>query len=178
MFTAENPQLAAFQQAIVDNLVRVANVQLDSTKRLAELNFATAREFVDDSVKNVQTLVSIKDLKDAAAIQAATVKPIATKAVAYSRSVYDIVTQAQVELKAIGEAQVAELNKQFATALDNAAKNAPSGSEPIVAFVKSAISATTNAVDQVTKANKQVAAAAEANVAAAFAAIEKPLAKA
>jgi hypothetical protein len=42
--------------------------------------------------------------------------------------------------------------------------------------VKSSVSAATNALDQVVKVNKQLVAAAESNVAAAFAAVEKPLA--
>ena len=177
MFTAPNNQFAAFQQATVDSFVRISNVQLECTKRLAELNFATARELVEDGVKNVQSLAAVKDIKDAASLQAAGAKPVATKAVAYSRSVYEILAQANGELKEIGEAHVAEVNKQVATALDDAAKTAPTGSEPVVAFVKSTMSAVTNALDQVTKVNKQLATTAEANVGAAFAAIEKPLAK-
>ena len=176
MFTAPNNQFAALQQATVDSFVRIANVQLESTKRLAELNFAAARELVEDSVKNAQSLATVKDIKDAANLQVAGAKPVATKAVAYSRSVYDILSQANGELKEIGEAHTAEVNKQVATVLDNAAKSAPTGSEPVVAFVKSTMSAATNAFDQVTKVNKQLVATAEANVAAAFAAIEKPLA--
>ncbi|MES2353418.1 MAG: phasin family protein [Pseudomonadota bacterium] len=175
MFTAPN-QFAAFQQAAVDNFVRIASVQLESTRRLADLNFSTARELVEESVKNVQTLTNVKDLKEAVTLQTANVKPNATKSLAYSRGVYEILAQANTELKDIGEAQVAEINKQVATALDNVAKSAPAGSEPIVAFVKSTVSAATNALDQVVKVNKQLAAAAESNAAAAFAAVEKPLA--
>jgi phasin family protein len=175
MFTAPN-QFAAFQQAAVDNFVRIANVQLESTKRLADLNFATARELVEVSVKGAQTLASAKDLKEAVQFQAAGAKPAATKSLAYSRGVYEILAQANNELKEIGEAQVAEVNKTVATTLDNVAKSAPAGSEPVVAFVKSSVSAATNALDQVVKVNKQLVAAAESNVAAAFAAVEKPLA--
>lgn len=175
MFTTQNPQFAAFQQAAVDTFVRLANVQLESTKRLAELNFSTAREFVEEGVKNVQTLATAKDAREAVTLQGAVAKPAATKAAAYSRSVYEILAQANNELKEIGEAHVAEVNKQFAGALDNVAKSAPAGSEPVVAFVKSTVSAATNALDQVVKVNKQMAATAEANLAAAFSALEKPL---
>jgi phasin family protein len=174
MFTAPN-QFGAFQQAAVDNFVRLANVQLESSRRLADLNFATARELVEESVKNAQSLANVKDLKEVVALQTTSAKPVANKTLAYSRGVYEILAQANNELKEIGEAQVAEVNKQVATALDNVAKSAPAGTEPVVAFVKSTVSAATNALDQVTKVNKQFVAAAESNVAAAFAAVEKPL---
>src|SRR5438128_7648153 len=107
MFTAPN-QFAAFQQVAVDNFVRVANVQLESTRRLADLNFSTAREFVEQGVKNAQTLSSAKDLKEAVTLQTTGAKPAATKTLAYSRGVYEILAQANNELKEIGEAQAAE----------------------------------------------------------------------
>jgi phasin family protein len=171
MFTAPN-QFAAFQQAAVDNFVRIAQVQLESTKRLADLNFPTVREFVEEGLKNAQSLTNVRDIKDIVA----NAKPAATKSLAYSRSVYEILANANNELKEIGEAHVAENNKQVTTALDNFAKSAPAGSEPVVAFVKSSLSAATSALDQVAKVGKQLTNAAESNIATAFAAVEKPIA--
>lgn len=176
MFANGPNQFAVFQQSAVDSLVRVANVHLESTRRLADLNFATTREMVEESVKHAQTLAGVKDLREAVALQTAGAKPAANRTIAYSRSVYEIFNQANNELKEIGEAQVSELNKQVATTLDNVSKSAPAGSEPVVAFVKSTVSAAANALDQAVKVTKQLNAAAEANFAAAFAAVEKPLA--
>jgi hypothetical protein len=50
--------------------------------------------------------------------------------------------------------------------VDNAAKNAPAGSETAVAMFKSAVSAANNAVESVQKAVKQATDVAEANFAA------------
>ena len=171
-----NNQFAAFQQAAVETFVRIANVQLESTKRLAELNFNAARELVEEGVKKAQSLSNVKDVQQAVSLQTEAAKPSAAKTLAYSRAVYDILAQANSQLKEIGEAHVAEVNKNVAGALDNVAKSAPAGSEPVVAFVKSSVSAATNALDQAVKVNKQLVATAEANVAAAFAAAEKPVA--
>ena len=171
MFTGPN-QFAAFQQAAVDSFVRIANIHLESTKRLADLNFTTARELAEESLKNTQSLGNIRDLKDVVS----NAKPITNKTLAYSRSLYEILANANNELKEVGEAHVAETNKQIATALDNAAKTAPAGSEPLVAFVRSSVSATTSALDQVSRLGKQVSSAVESNIATAFAAVEKPVA--
>ncbi len=177
MFTVSN-QLAEFQQTVIDSFARFAKVQLESTKRLAELNFATAREWAEESVKNTQSLSTAKDVKGAIDLQSAIAKPAANRTLVYAHGVYDIFTKANNELKEISEAQVAEINKQLAGTLDNVAQNAPAGSEPAVAFVKSSVSAATNAFDQATKFNKQLFAATEANLAAALAAIERPVAAA
>ena len=65
------------------------------------------------------------------------------------------------------EAQVAEWNKLFTSALDKAAQSAPAGSGPVFAAVKSALGAANTAYDNISKATKQVTEAAEANIAAA-----------
>jgi adenine-specific DNA methylase len=95
------------------------------------------------------------------------------KAVAYSRSIYEIATQTQEELTKVFEAQYVEINKNVTSALDKAVKNAPAGSDVAVAAVKSAIAAANSAYDSMSKAAKQVAEIAEANVAAATSATVK-----
>ena len=65
--------------------------------------------------------------------------------------------------------------------VDNAAKNAPAGSETAVAVMKSAVSAANNAMESVQKAVKQAAEMAEANfntvTAQAVSAAKAPVAK-
>ena len=109
---------------------------------------------------------------------AASAKPAIAKSVAYAKSVYDVLSAAGAQFNAIAEAQTAELGKQLDLAILSATKDAPAEAKPTVAFAKSALSAATSAADELAKVTKQVLAAAEANVAAVFAALEKPLARA
>lgn len=176
MFDSANAQVVAIQQAAVDGLIQVANVQIESAKQIADLQFAAVREAVEEGVKNVQSLSNVKDLNEAVALQAGVGKPAAVKSLALTKRVYEIVARANEQIKAIGEAQVAKVNEQITSALDNAAQNAPAGSEPVFAFVKSTLSAAANAVDQFVKINNRIQASVEQNIVEAFAAIEKPLA--
>ena len=177
MFSTPN-QFAALQQAAIDSLVKVANVQLESTKALFDLQVATTRELVEEGVKNAKSLASAKDVQEALSLQSSVAKPGAAKAVAYSKNVYEVFAKANAEIKGIAEAHAQEVNKQVASVIDTATKSAPAGSEPAVAFVKSAVSAANNAIDQFAKVSKQVADTAEANIATAFSAIEKPVSQA
>ena len=61
------------------------------------------------------------------------------------------------------EEQASEAQRKFMSAVDNAVKNAPAGSENAVALVKSAVAAANNAYESVHKAAKQAADVAEAN---------------
>jgi phasin family protein len=163
--TPEN--FASANKANVETLLTLANTAFASAERIAALNLNTARSLLEDTVANAKTLLSAKDVQELINIQASLAQPGVEKAVAYSRSIYEIATQTQEELNKIFEAQFAEINKNVTSAQDKAVKNAPAGSDVAVAAVKSAIAAANSAYDSMTKAAKQVAEIAEANVAAA-----------
>ena len=166
-------QLAGANKANVEAMLTLANTAFASAERLAALNLNTARAVLEDSVNNAKALLGAKDLQEAITLQATLAQPSVEKAVAYSRSVYEISAQTQEEFSKLVEAQFAEVNKNVASSLDKAAKSAPAGSDVAVAAVKSAIAAANSAYDSMTKAAKQVAEIAEANVAAATTATVK-----
>ncbi|MBW7860457.1 MAG: TIGR01841 family phasin [Rhodocyclaceae bacterium] len=160
-------QFAATNKANVEALLTVANSAFASAERLAALNLNTARTLLEDTMANTKAVLGAKDVQELLTLQTSLAQPLVEKAVAYNRSVYEIATQNQEEISKLLEAQVSELNKNLAAVLDKAAKSAPAGSDVAVAAVKSAIAAANSAYDSVSKAAKQVAEIAEANVAAA-----------
>lgn len=164
-FTPEN--IAAANKNGIEALLTLANTAFASTERLAALNLNTARALLEDSVANTKTLLGAKDVQDVVSLQSGFVQPAIEKVVAYSRSVYEIVSQTQEELSKVVEAQVGEVNKVVTSTLDQAAKQAPAGSDVAVAAVKSAIAAANSAYDSIAKATKQAVELAEANVNAA-----------
>ncbi|MBI4985499.1 MAG: phasin family protein [Rhodocyclales bacterium] len=166
-------QFAATNKANVETALTVANTAFASAERIAALNLNTARTLLEDSVANAKALLAAKDAQELMSLQTSLAQPALDKVVAYSRSIYEIATQTQEEFGKIFEAQFAEVNKNVASALDKAAKNAPAGSDVAVAAVKSAIAAANSAYDTITKAAKQVAEITEANVAAATSATVK-----
>ena len=166
-------QLAGANKANVEAMLTLANTAFASAERLAALNLNTARAILEDGVANAKAMLGAKDVQELMSLQASLAQPAIEKAVAYSRSVYEISAQTQEEFSKLVEAQFAEVNKNVASTLDKAAKNAPAGSDVAVAAVKSAIAAANSAYDSMTKAAKQVAEIAEANVAAATSATVK-----
>jgi phasin family protein len=166
-------QISSTSKASIESLMTIANTAFASAERLAALNLNTARNLLEDTVSSAKALMGAKDVQELMNIQASLAQPTVEKAVAYSRSVYEIASQTQEELTKVFEAQFAEANKTMTSALDKAVKNAPAGSDVAVAAVKSAIAAANSAYDSMTKAAKQVAEIAEANVAAATSATVK-----
>lgn len=170
-------QFASANKSTVDTLTSLAATAFGQVERLSALNLNTARSVFDDSVAATRSVMDAKDPKDLATLQSTLAQPNLDKAVAYGRSVYEIVSEGQQEVTKLFEAKVAELNKTVTDAIDEAAKSAPAGSEPVFAAVKSALGATNAVYDNVSKATKQAAKQAteiaETNVDAATEATEK-----
>jgi phasin family protein len=160
-------QFAEANKAGIEAMLTIANTVFASAERLAALNLNTARTMLEDGVANTKALMAAKDMQELASMQATIAQPSVEKAVAYSRSVYEIATQTQSELAKVSEAQMAEMKSAMANILDQSLKNAPAGSDAAVAAVKSAMAVASAAYDNMTKAAKQVTEIAEANVAAA-----------
>jgi hypothetical protein len=94
-------------------------------------------------------------------------QPTVEKFVGYSRNAYGIASGTGAELSKIVETQLNEGNRKLADFIDQAAKGAPSGSEPAVSLFKSAVAAANTAFDTATKATRQATDWAESNFASA-----------
>ena len=159
-------QFTAANKATVDSLLSVANTALASAERIAALNLNTARAALEDTVSGVKTVMGAKDPKEALAAQTALAQPAVEKAVAYSRSVYEITAQTQQDLAKMVEAQFSDFQKSMAGMVEMATKSAPAGSEGAVAAIQSAIAAANSAFGNMSTVAKQFTDAAQANMAA------------
>ncbi|MDR3054027.1 MAG: phasin family protein [Zoogloeaceae bacterium] len=160
-------QFAATNKAVVDSLLSLAATTLDSAERIAALNLNTARSVLEDSVTNTKAILNVKDPQEALSLQASLAQPNVEKAVAYTRSIYEIGDQAKEGFAKQISSTFADWQKQSSQLLENFSKSSPVGSDVAVAAVRSAIAATNSAFESLNKAAKQVSEIAEANVAAA-----------
>ncbi|MEF8733359.1 MAG: phasin family protein [Candidatus Accumulibacter meliphilus] len=166
MFTKPE-QFAAANKASVDAMLTLANTALASAERIAALNLNTARSMLEDGVSNAKAMLGAKNAQELFSVQASLAQPNLEKAVAYTRSVYEISAQSKEEISKLLEAQFSDFQKQVFALMEQAAKSAPVGSDVALSAVKSAIASATSAFDSMNKAAKQVADIAETNVAAA-----------
>ena len=161
MLTAE--QLIAAQKANIETIFGLTQKAFEGVEKLVELNVQATKAALSESANSTQALLSVKDAQELLALQANLMQPLAEKTVAYSRHLYDIAAGTGAEFGKAAEAQASDTQKKFLAVVDNAAKNAPAGSETAVAVMKSAVSAANNAFESVQKAVKQASDVAEAN---------------
>jgi len=178
MLTAE--QVMASNKATVETLFGLTTKAFEGVEKLVELNVTASRAALDEAASHSKSVLSVKDAQELMALQAGLLQPLAEKTAAYSRHLYDIATGAGAEFSKTFEGQATDAQKKFMGLVDNAAKNAPAGSEAAVAIMKSSVAAATNALESVQKAVKQATEVAEANfnaVAATATNAAKPTAK-
>jgi phasin family protein len=161
MLTPE--QLLAAQKANVETLFGLTTKAFEGVEKLIELNVTATKAALAEAAETTQSLLNVKDAQELLALQAALFQPMAEKTAAYGRHVYDITSVTGAEFGKNFEGQVADAQKKFLAVVDNAARNAPAGSETAVAVFKSAVAAGNNALESVQKAVKQAADVAEAN---------------
>lgn len=161
MLTAE--QIVAAQKANIETMFGLTQKAFEGVEKLLELNVQATKAALSESANSTQALLSVKDAQELLTLQASLMQPLAEKTVAYSRHLYDIASGTSAEFSKAAEAQAADTQKKFMSVVDNAAKNAPAGSETAVAVMKSAVSAANNAMESVQKAVKQATEMAEAN---------------
>jgi len=161
MMTAE--QLMAAHKSNVEILFGLTSKAFEGVEKLVELNLQVAKAAMSEVADNAKASLSVKDAQELMALQAGLLQPVAEKAAAYSRHLYDIAASTGAEVTKVAEATTADAQKKFMSMVDSAVKNAPAGSENVAALVKSAVAAANNAFDGVQKATKQATDVAEAN---------------
>jgi len=166
MMFAMPEEVGAHAKSNVEQALKFAETTAEAAEELFELNLKTARAASVDAVKQIKALASAKDVQELTSLQTSFAQSNTEKLLGYGRAVYGWTTEAQGEMSRLVDAQIAEINKTFAAALDKAAKSAPSGSEFAFAAVKSAVTTANQAYDALTKAGKQVADMAEASISA------------
>ena len=161
MLTAE--QVLASQKASVETLFGLTSKAFEGVEKLVELNVTASKAALAEAAGTAQAALNVKDAQELLTLQASLFQPLAEKTAAYSRHLYEIGQGTGAEFGKAFEVQATEAQKKFLAVVDNAAKNAPAGSETAVAVFKSAVAAGNNALESVQKAVKQATDVAEAN---------------
>jgi len=162
-------QFIAAQKANLATLNGLTNKAFEGLEKLVDLNLQATKAAITESQEQAQALFAVKDVQDLLNLQAIQLQPLSEKVAAYSRHLYDIASGTGAEFNKVLEGKVSEGQAQFAAFVDNAAKNAPTGSDAAVTMMKSAVAAANNAFESVQKAVKQATDMAEANFNAAAA---------
>ncbi|HEX4782625.1 MAG TPA: phasin family protein [Usitatibacter sp.] len=166
-------QFTAANEAAIEQFSFFAKLSLGNFEKFTELGLGVARESIAQATRHAQSLAAARDVNEAIAINAAAVEPAIKRAYSYSRTAYEAAATTNEEVKRVLEANAAQLNKAAVSALEEALKYAPAGSESVVGNMKTAMAAAQSAYDNFAAINKQIYDTVEQNVATVQAATTK-----
>lgn len=166
--TTLNDQFSAATKANFEAQIALfsqfASKAFEGVEKLVDLNLKATKSSLEESHEAVQKLLTAKDAQEFFSLSSAQAQPSVEKGLAYGRHIAGIVSSTQAELTKTAETQLAEVNRKVISMIDEAAKNAPAGSEGALSFVKTTIGNFNSGYEQFTKSAKQAAEAMEANV--------------
>jgi len=162
-------QFVLLGKSSIEAALTLANITLHSTERLMDIQLKSAKGALDQGIRSAKALSDVKNVQDLIALQSTSTQPSIETALSYSRSLYEVASDAQTRINKVVEARISEISGELITAMDKAVKSAPAGSEPALAAFKSAIATANTAYDRMTRAAYQAGdlAANNATVAAA-----------
>jgi phasin family protein len=160
-------KFAATAKANLEAAQALAAKAQSGVEKLVDLNMATSKAAMSESFEHAQAVLSAKDPQAVAALQASLAKPLAEKTTAYAQEFQKIVAGASAEFTSAAQANMADVQKGFATLMESATKAAPAGSESAMAFFNQAMNASQNAFKTAQASAQQAVDAAQANFTAA-----------
>lgn len=151
-------------EAQLEAITALTSKAYESFEKVVDLNINASKASVEDYAATMRQLAAAKDPQEFLALAAAQAQPNAAKAIAYSRHLASIATNTQAEITRAAEEQIAEAGRKLSEIVDDVSKNAPPGSENVVALFKSAIGNANAGYEQFNRATKQAVEVMEANV--------------
>jgi len=165
-------------QSTLELFAGLATTTFESMEKVVELNMNTVRGSLEDSSATVQQMLGAPDLQSFFSLSASQAQPRAEKALTYVRSLAAITSGLQAEFAQAAEARIADNQRQLFALVEEVSKNAPAGSENVVAFMKTAMGNASASYEQLSKSTKQAVEAMEINLSNATSQIAQNAAKA
>lgn len=166
MNTTSNP-LSEISRATVETAAKATRISVDSAERALNVQMEYVRGALKQAQLNAFSASQIKDVQQLMALPTRIAESTFENMIGYSRSLYEIASEAQGRYSNLAEERMASFQQAVSEGVDQAAKSAPAGGDVAVAAIKSQLAATTAAFDTFSKAAKNMASFADAGITAA-----------
>ena len=141
-----------------------SDVAFDKFVQVNEHNIKFTKNALDETNSAVATMLEVKDLIEFAQNS---IGPVSAKVTDYFKTLYKINSDFLKSGSEYVESESEEINKIITDQVEEMSKNAPAGTEGVVAMTKSSLAASSSTYESMTKAAKQVFDIVDNNIEAA-----------
>ena len=151
----------------VDTAAKLSRISMDSAERAITVQLEYAKGAMAQAALTAQAVSQAKDVQELMSLRTRIAENTLENLMGYSRSLYEVASEAQAEYSRLAEERMAEFQRSVTATVEEAARSAPGGGDVAAAAIKSQLAAATAAFDSLAKAAKQAVSYAEAGVKAA-----------
>ena len=144
-----------------------SDIAFDKYEELNDLNIKHTKSAIANTNEALAAILEVKDPKEFFEVAQATTGSVPAKASSYFKELYKINSDFLKSGSKYVEAESGEINKVINEQVEELSKNAPAGTEGVVAMTKSSLAASSSTYESMTKAAKQVFEIVDSNIEAA-----------
>ncbi len=136
-------QFADFNKVNVAQATKLAAIAMENAEKLVQAQHrTTAKVALAQGVEGATAVASVKDVQDLIALPTKYAETGVESVVGYTRSLYEISSQAQAQFTALAEEAWPTTRRTSPSWVEKASKSAPAGSEVAINAFKSTVAAT------------------------------------
>lgn len=171
MNTQITENFAALNKTQMESAVQAFQIGFGAWELLVKLNVEASKSLLQESASSTQALVSVRDVAGFSAWWGGQFRAGVDKLSGYSRNLYEIVGQTSGNLGELLEQTLLSSNQEMVDWVDETLKSSSiPQSEATAAAARAAMANAKSAIEGISKAVRQTAGYADANVRAAAAA--------
>ena len=149
-----------------------SDVAFDKFVQVNDHSIKFTKNALDGTNNAVATMLEVKDPKEFIEFAQNSVGPVSAKVTDYLKALYKINSDFLKSGSEYVESESEEINKIITDQVEEMSKNAPAGTEGVVAMTKSSLAVSSSTYESMTKAAKQVFDIVDNNIEAATKASE------
>ncbi|NMG49483.1 TIGR01841 family phasin [Azoarcus communis] len=155
MATNKQDQFNELQKKNLEAAMRLAQLSIENSQRVMEIQVATAKSLFEEGVQNAKALSSIKDPKQAVELRTQYAQTTTERMLSCAREIAEITTRTQAEVgKLVGE-QLTTGSADVFEAMQKLFKGMPITDQNAMGAMQTAMDTTRAAFEQMTRASAE-----------------------
>jgi len=152
---AKPEQVNEIHKKSLEAAVQLAQLSIENTQRVIEVQVAVAKSLFEDSVNNAKALSAIQNPQEAVQLRTRFAQNSAEKVFAGAREIAEIATKAQSQIgKFVGE-QLSNSSSEILEAIQQMFQGLPIADQSTMSAIQSTLDTTRSAVEQLTRASSE-----------------------
>jgi phasin family protein len=147
--------VAAMQKKHLESAMKLAQLSIDNSQRILQLQMQIAKEMFEDGVSNVQSLAQVKTPQEAMELRARYAQNAAEKMLSTSRNIAEITSEVQSEMSKLVSQQLSSGSQELIDAMQGFLKGMPLNNHAAAEAMQTTFETARKTLEQVAKASSE-----------------------